>query len=75
VKEGEYGGYILYENRTMKLVEIFLRRGRMRETDLIKICCKHIHKCHNVCPLHGYYMQILKYFAKKIEQTYAENQN
>jgi hypothetical protein len=26
-EEGGYGGYVLYENRTMKPVEIVLRRG------------------------------------------------
>jgi hypothetical protein len=41
-----------YENRTMKLVEIVLRRRGegMRENDgrinIIKIHCKHICKCH-----------------------------
>jgi hypothetical protein len=43
-----------YENRTMKPVEIVLRRGKreIRENDvgvnLIKVYCKHICKCHDV---------------------------
>jgi hypothetical protein len=44
-----------YENRTMKPVEIVLRREKeLREKDgevnLIKIHCKHICKCHNEFP-------------------------
>jgi hypothetical protein len=44
----------MYENRTMKLVEIVLTWRRMRENSgggvRIKIYCKHICKCCNVLP-------------------------
>jgi hypothetical protein len=46
----------MYENRTMNSVEIILRKGGggMRENDrevnLIKTCCNHIYKYHNVFP-------------------------
>jgi hypothetical protein len=44
-----------YENRTIKPVEIVLRRGaEMKKNDgglnLIKIHHKHIYKCHNEIP-------------------------
>jgi hypothetical protein len=47
----------MYEHRTMKPVEIILRRGEgLREKngggDLIKIYCKHICKYHNEAPPH-----------------------
>jgi hypothetical protein len=46
----------VYENRTMKPVEIVLRMGAegwgrmMEEVDLIKTHCKHVCKCHNEPP-------------------------
>jgi hypothetical protein len=47
----------MYENRTMKTVEIVLRRGGIWETDggvnIIKIYCKHIRKCHSESPLYN----------------------
>jgi hypothetical protein len=41
----------MYENRTVKPVEIFLRRGRRgikekNSRDDPKIDCKHLYKCH-----------------------------
>jgi hypothetical protein len=60
--EGE-GGWIwcmffvfVYENRTMKPIEIVLRKGRSGDegewwgVNLIKIDCKYICKCCNVSP-------------------------
>jgi hypothetical protein len=40
--------FFMYENKTMKLVEIALSAGgemreNMEELNLIKICCKHIY--------------------------------
>jgi hypothetical protein len=45
----------MYENRTMKFVEIALgreeeRRKKMEGVNLIKIHCKHLCKYHNVSP-------------------------
>jgi hypothetical protein len=51
----------MYESRTMKPVEIVLRRGEeMRENDggVNTIYCKHICKCHNESLLYNYYMLI-----------------
>jgi hypothetical protein len=53
--KGEYGWCIiyLYENKTVKPIEIVLRRGRegwggmMKGMNLHKVCCKHIWKCDN----------------------------
>jgi hypothetical protein len=47
----------LFENRTMKCVEIVLRRveggiGRRME-GVIKVHCKHIWKCHNETTLYN----------------------
>jgi hypothetical protein len=48
----------------MKLINIVLRKRRggcgtmMKEVTLIKIDCKHIHKCHNEFLLYHYCMQI-----------------
>jgi hypothetical protein len=67
-EEGGYGACTLYmyENRTVKPVEIVLRWGEgwgrmMRGVNLIKIHCKHICKCHNVY-LYNYYMLINTFF-------------
>jgi hypothetical protein len=61
-REGEGGPMwwmcfvIMYENRTVKLVEIVLRMevGAIRENvegvKLIQVCCKHTGKCHNESP-------------------------
>jgi hypothetical protein len=60
-KEGEHkervkeGFVFMYENRTMKFVEIALgreeeRRKKMEGVNLIKIHCKHLCKYHNVSP-------------------------
>jgi hypothetical protein len=53
----------MYENRTVKPVEIVLRSGGgMRDNDggvnPIKIYFKHIYKCHNVSPLDNCHMLI-----------------
>jgi hypothetical protein len=46
----------MYENRAMKLVEILLKRGQMRENDgevnFIKRHCKHEYKCCSENPLY-----------------------
>jgi hypothetical protein len=59
----------MYENRTRKLVEIVLRRGRgMRENDgggKLKKYCKHICQCHNVSP-YATTICTLKNFKKSI---------
>jgi hypothetical protein len=50
--------HIVFENRTIKPVEIVLRwgdgrGGSMMEGNLIKVHCKHIWKCHNETPLYN----------------------
>jgi hypothetical protein len=50
--------FFMYENRTMKAVEIVLRRGKeMRENgrgvSLIKIYCEHMYKRHDGSPLYA----------------------
>jgi hypothetical protein len=53
----------VYENRTLKPVEILLRKGRRRGgrgegVAVMKTYCKHIWKYHNVSFLYNYYMLI-----------------
>jgi hypothetical protein len=54
VKEGKHGGSILSEDGKMKPVEIVQRReghkGESGRGNLITLYCKHICKCHNICP-------------------------
>jgi hypothetical protein len=53
---------VMYENRTIKLVEIVLRSGEgiMRVSLKIKIYFKHICKCHNLYSLYNNYMLVKK---------------
>jgi hypothetical protein len=61
----------MYENRAMKSAEDILRReggleSVMERANVIKIHCKHIHKCHSVSPLYNCYMLIEFFFKKEI---------
>jgi hypothetical protein len=53
----------IYENRTMKPVEIVLRRGKEKRNNnirvnLFQVHCEHICKCHNESPMYNNYMLI-----------------
>jgi hypothetical protein len=50
---------IMYESKTIKFAEIVLWKVKgCQRVNLIKIYCKHIHKCHNVSPLYKWDRQI-----------------